>query len=97
MIKMSKLALIAAIAAVSIASPAFAQAFNPRDGTANVLPFNYGPGGSRQFIGSATPSQDQSGLHAFAMVPRDPQGTTSIYPGATGGGSAGYNVLLLQH
>lgn len=97
MIKMSKFTLIAALAAVSIASPAFAQAFNPRDGTANVLPFSYGPGGSRMYLGSAAPSQNQSGLNAFAMVPGDPPAATSNFPGATGGGSTGYNVRLLQH
>lgn len=32
---------------VVLASPAFAQAFNARDGTGNVLPFSYGPGGTR--------------------------------------------------
>jgi hypothetical protein len=97
MIRMSKLTLIAAIAAVSIASPAFAQSFNPRDGTANVMPFSYGPGGSRVFIGSAAPVQNPNGLNSFAMVPGDQPAATSVYPGATGGGSAGYNTRLLQH
>jgi len=96
MIKISKLALVAAIAAVSIASPAFAQAFNPRDGTANVLPFSYGPGGTRIFAGAAS-SQDRNGLHAFAMVPTDPPAANAINPGATGGGSGGYNEHLLEH
>jgi hypothetical protein len=41
MINMSKLALIGAVAAVSIASPALAQSFNPRDGTGNVMPLQY--------------------------------------------------------
>jgi hypothetical protein len=41
MIEMSKLALIAALAAVSVASPALAQSFNPRDGTGNVMPLQY--------------------------------------------------------
>jgi hypothetical protein len=41
MINMSKLALIAALAAVSVASPALAQSFNPRDGTGNVMPLQY--------------------------------------------------------
>jgi hypothetical protein len=111
MIKMSKFAIIAAIAAVSIASPALAQSFNPRDGTGNMMPFSYGPGGSRVYMGSAAapaPQQDQSGvhsfaqrdqsgLHSFAMLPRDVPGTSSVNPGATGGGSEGYNIRLLQH
>jgi len=48
MINGSKLAVIAALAAVSFASPALAQAFDARAGTGNVLPFSYGPGGTRQ-------------------------------------------------
>jgi hypothetical protein len=103
MIKMSKFAIIAAIAAVSIASPALAQSFNPRDGTGNMLPFSYGPGGARNYMGSpagapaAVAQRDQSGLHSFAMVPRDVPATASVNPGATGGGSEGYNIRLLQH
>jgi hypothetical protein len=41
MIKISKLALIAAVTAVTVASPALAQSFNPRDGTGNVMPLQY--------------------------------------------------------
>ena len=47
MIKTSKLALIAVLAAMSVASPAFAQSFNKADGTGNELPFAYGPGGTK--------------------------------------------------
>jgi hypothetical protein len=47
MINKSKLVLIAALAAVSIASPASAQSFNKGDGTGNALAFAYGPGGSK--------------------------------------------------
>ena len=47
MIKTSKLALIAVLAAMSVASPAFAQSFNKSDGTGNELPFAYGPGGTK--------------------------------------------------
>jgi hypothetical protein len=93
MIKNTKLALIAAIAAVSIASPAFAQAFTPRDGTGNVLPFSYGPGGARVYLGDPPASQNRTALYNF--VPTDPRAGASIIPGATG--SSGYNALLLQH
>jgi hypothetical protein len=41
MTRMSKLALIATVAAVTVASPALAQSFNPRDGTGNVMPLQY--------------------------------------------------------
>jgi hypothetical protein len=43
----SKLAVIAAVAAMSVASPALAQSFNLGDGAGNVLPFSYGPGGAK--------------------------------------------------
>lgn len=62
---------------VVLASPAFAQAFNARDGTGNVLPFSYGPGGTRHGPGDPLtigPQSDQfaaveSGLYEFARVP----------------------------
>jgi hypothetical protein len=47
MINMSKLALAAALVAVSVASPALAQSFNPRDGTGNVMPLQYQADGGR--------------------------------------------------
>jgi hypothetical protein len=76
MTSMSKFAIIAAVAAVSMASPAFAQSFDPEVGSGNVLPFNYAPNdvqpgkvavlhGSHSKIAAR-----QNGLHAFAMVPR---------------------------
>jgi hypothetical protein len=49
MINKSKLALIAAILAVGIASPAFAQSFDPTDGTGNGLPAYYGPRGGLHY------------------------------------------------
>lgn len=71
--KTSILALAAALTTVSIvASPALAQSFNPRDGTANVMPFAYGANGARQ--SSPVPENSQiavgrSGLNAYATVP----------------------------
>ncbi len=101
MMKMSKLALVAAVAAISVASPALAQSFNPRDGGGNTLPFSYGAGGSRLYMGSAAgrtaPWQEQNGLHSFAMVPGNRPAATAGDPGATGGGSIGYNARVLQH
>jgi hypothetical protein len=58
MITKSTFALIAAIAAVGVASPAFAQAFDLEIGTGNVQSINIGP---------AAPQQ-RSGLQAYAMV-----------------------------
>ena len=88
----SKLALIVAVAAVGIASPAFAEFFNAQEGTGE-LPFSYG---------SIAPHHGkiavrQSGLHAFASVP-SPQGDPNPNdPALTGGGSVGYNQMLLQY
>jgi hypothetical protein len=45
MINKSKFIMIAAVMTIAVASPAFAQSFSPGDGTGNVLPFAYGPGG----------------------------------------------------
>jgi hypothetical protein len=47
MLKISKLTLVAAVAAVIVASPALAQSFNPRDGTGNELPLQYQADGGR--------------------------------------------------
>ena len=49
MINKSKLALIAAVLAAGVASPAFAQSFDPTDGTGNDLPAYYGPRGGLHY------------------------------------------------
>jgi hypothetical protein len=59
MIKMSKLALAAALVAVSVASPALAQSFNPRDGTGNVMPLQYQADGGRT-AWTAEPGKQQA-------------------------------------
>jgi len=58
MINKSKLALIAALVAMSAASPALAQSFNKGDGTANELPFAYGPNGTKP-AWTVAPRNDQ--------------------------------------
>jgi hypothetical protein len=47
MLKISKLTFAAALAAVTVAAPALAQSFNPRDGTGNELPLQYRADGGR--------------------------------------------------
>lgn len=90
----SKLALIAAIAAVSFASPVLAQSFDPEFGSGNVLPFAYEQTTSQHQQNAVRPS----GLYDFAMVPRAPQVKSNPNdPAFTGGGSLGYNELLLIH
>jgi hypothetical protein len=58
MIKMSKFALAAALVAATVASPALAQSFNPRDGTGNVMPLQYqNDGGRTAWTGEAGKQQ----------------------------------------
>jgi hypothetical protein len=81
MMNKSKLILITALAAVTLASPAFAQSFDPDAGTGNVLPFRYETTAPRhdQIAGR------QSGLQSYAMVPRSR--TFYDYSGAQSGNS----------
>jgi hypothetical protein len=121
MINKSKLALIAALLAMSVASPALAQSFDKSDGTGNSLPFAYGPGGTNStwtFVPqtkqiAARPSNSgkvavrRASRNAFAAVPgrglydyaTAPFGSgfdAANSPAATGGGSTGYNEMLLR-
>ena len=88
---MKKLIAIVAITASVMATPAFAQSFDPDAGTGNVLSFS----------SESTAQQNnkiagrQSGLDAFAMVPGTSSAATdSNSPAVTGGGSEGYNQLV---
>jgi opacity protein-like surface antigen len=47
MMKKSAILIVAAALTMATASQALAQSFNPRDGTGNVLPLQYGADGSR--------------------------------------------------
>ena len=100
MTTISKLALIAAIAAAGVASPAWAQSFDPEAGSGNVLSFSYGPIAAQNdtvAVRHANPGKvaaRRNGLHAFAMVPRGSADGNSNDPALTGGGSAGYNEML---
>ena len=57
MLKISKLSLAAALAAVIVASPALAQSFNPRDGTGNAMPLQYEGDGGRSAWTVTQPKQ----------------------------------------
>jgi hypothetical protein len=98
MVTKSKIALIAAIAALSCASPALAQSFNRSEGTGNELPSYYdSQGGLHTGIAAVQHNQTgvrRSGLNAFASVGRS--GFASDDPSSTGGGSVGYNQMLQQ-
>ena len=99
----SKFTLIAAIAAVGIASPALAQSLNPEAGSGNVAGFSYGPipAQNDEYIvpqsSHAKTAARQNGLHAFASVPGNSSNSGSNDPAFTGGGSAGYNQMLQQY
>jgi hypothetical protein len=121
MINTSKLALIAVLAAMSVASPAFAQSFNKGDGTGNELPFAYGPNGIKP-AWTVAPQNEQiavrqsnagkvavrqtghnrfavtgtSGLYDYAAIPSASGSDAANSPAATGGGSTGYNEMLLR-
>jgi hypothetical protein len=79
MIRKTTLALVAALAVTSFASPVFAQSYNPSDGTGNVLPFAYGAGGIKQRSVAVPPAgltagpqrqiARRDGSHSFAFIP----------------------------
>jgi hypothetical protein len=100
MTTISRMALIAAIAAAGIASPALAQSFDPEAGSGNVAGFSYAPTPAQndEFAvpqsSHAKTAARQNGLRAFARVPRGAAGGNSDDPALTGGGSAGYNEML---
>ena len=95
MISKSKLGVLALVAMMGIATPAFAQ--NLETGTAaNTYGWNSpradaisgGSTGLRAFA-RVPRTHGRSGLRAFDMVPGAAFGSES--PSATGGGSIGYN------
>jgi hypothetical protein len=96
MVTKKKIAVIAAIAALSYASPALAQSFSRQDGTGNELPSYYdSQGGLHAGIVSEQKqivAAHHSGLNAFARIGRPD--FSSDTPANTGGGSIGYNEML---
>lgn len=95
MLTKSKIAVIAAVAALSCASPALAQSFNRSDGTGNELPSYYDSQGGLHAGSEHMQSHiavHRSSLNAFASVGRS--GFASDEPSSTGGGSVGYNEML---
>jgi hypothetical protein len=70
MITKSKLALIAAIAVMTVTSSAFAQSYDPSVGTGNVQNDQIAAG--------------RSGLRAFARVPRGERSDDDYNPATSG-------------
>ena len=103
MTTISRMALIAAIAAAGIASPALAQSFDPEAGSGNVAGFSYVPSPAQndefavpQSCHAKTAAR-RNGLHAFARVPGTSSNSNSNNPAFTGGGSVGYDQMLQQY
>jgi hypothetical protein len=102
MINTSKLALIAVLAAVSVASPAMAQSFDRSSGTGNELPFTYGPGGTKPAWTVAPQNEQiaarqsnagkvavrQTGHNTFAAVPGRGLYDYAAIPSASGSDAA---------
>ena len=85
-----KLVTIFTVATIAIASPAFAQSFDPDEGTGNLLPLGYQAAGSHEHA-----AIHRNGIDAFAMAPpRAEMRNVSDLPEHTGGGSFGYNEEL---
>ena len=88
MITKPTLAFIAAVAAGSIVSPAFAQSLYHRDGT----------GADHQIVRQhKEPAPNKSGRNAFGVALGPSFQLDPNSPAATGGGSFGYNQKLLVY
>ena len=84
-----KLVTIFTVAMIGIVSPAFAQSFDPDQGTGNLVALSY------QGAGSHKPAAIRgNGTDAFAMAPGAEIRDVSNMSEYTGGGSLGYNQEL---
>jgi len=79
-----KFMIIGSVAGLALAGPAFAQSFNPADGTGNTLPFAYAP------VAGTHESRDfrLAARQAYAEAP------STFTLRETGNGSPGYERLL---
>src|ERR1700722_7132006 len=89
----SKLAVIAVLAAMSVASPALARSFNKGNGTWQS---NAGKVAVRHNGRNAVAVRPGRGLYDYATVPFASGFDAANSPAATGGGSTGYNEMLLR-
>ena len=81
--------IITTVAKMAIFSPAFAQSFDPDNGTGNVLMLN-----NQTTVPHKQAAVRRSGIDALAMAPRVQAEVASEDPANTGGGSIGYNENL---
>jgi hypothetical protein len=80
-----KLMIIGSVAGLTLAGPAFAQTYNPADGSANAAPFEYAPAEAPQYQAFR-----HAGREAYAQAPE--RGFVS--QPAAGNDSPGYESLL---
>ena len=104
MVTNSTLALMAALTAAGVASPAVAQSSLERYGS--QLPYYYDASGkpirgawAPEASAKADQRPSQSARQLYLSVPRDPASTTSDAndPALAGGGSSGYNQNLKNY
>ena len=99
----SKIAMLVTLAAIGVASPAFAQSFDPDIGTGNALSLtdqstaSYAQALPEISVHHKRVANRHEGLDAFAMAPRAQRGSVSDDPADTGGGSLGYNEELKNY
>ena len=74
-----------------IATPAFAQSFDPDEGSGNALPFAYTSHVQGRVIARS------NGEQAYAMAPQKDISQDPYSPANTGGGSEGYNWNLAHN
>jgi hypothetical protein len=97
----SKIAVAVALAAFT--SPGFAQSFDPDLGTGNLVPLSHAPIAPRhdkataRLMDEAGFARRQNGFDAFAMSPATQPNLDPNSPALAGGGSLGYNQMLLLH
>ncbi len=77
----------------AVATPAFAQSFDPDSGTGNVLPFS----STTTAAHHEKSAVNHTGTQAFASVPGFGSVGGPDAPQATGGGSVGYNEMLRNY
>jgi hypothetical protein len=94
MISKSKLIAVAFVAAVGVATPAFAQALQTGTAANRAQLYGFGSVPSR-LVPYGRRAGRASGLGAYAMVPGSAF-VTRHGPAASGGGSIGYNQYLLK-
>ena len=99
----SKIAMLVTLAAIGVASPAFAQSFDPDTCSGNVLSLtdqstaSYAQALPDISVHHKRVANRHEGLDAFAMAPRAQRGSVSADPANTGGGNLGYNEELKNY